>query len=274
MTDAQRLDEWQRVQRGEARVVVGARSARLRAGARPRADRRRRGARAVVQAGGARRATTRATWRSSARARAGAVCVLGSATPSLESWRARARGRYAPARAAAARAGGGRCRAVEIVDLRARARGERAAARCSRARLRAAAATSALAARRAGDPVPQPPRLRAGAVVPGAAARPLRCAQLRRRADLPPRARARWCATACCEERAAAEGLPDAAARRALRYLGVGTERVEDELAAAAARRRACARMDSDTMRRREDYEQRARAPSAAARSTCWSARR
>ena len=47
----ERFDEWARIERGEADLVVGARSAIFAPLRRPRRDRRRRGARARVQAG-------------------------------------------------------------------------------------------------------------------------------------------------------------------------------------------------------------------------------
>jgi primosomal protein N' len=107
MTDAQRLDTWLTLARGEARVVVGARSAIFA----PLADlgdrRRRREHEPSFKQSNAPRyhardvALERATL-------SGAVCVLGSATPSLESW-SRARGTPRHLRLTA-RTGGRRCR--------------------------------------------------------------------------------------------------------------------------------------------------------------------
>ena len=59
------------------------------------ADRARRRARGVVQAGDPRRATTPATWRWYGPGAENVPLVLGSATPSLESWRHRAQARRA-----------------------------------------------------------------------------------------------------------------------------------------------------------------------------------
>jgi primosomal protein N' (replication factor Y) len=92
MTPSQRLGEWRRIQRGEARLVVGARSAvfapvyRLglvvideehensyKAGNAPRYHARQVALRRAVQAG--------------------AVCVMGSATPSVEAWHLMEEGR-------------------------------------------------------------------------------------------------------------------------------------------------------------------------------------
>jgi primosomal protein N' (replication factor Y) len=58
---------------------------------------------------------------------------------------------------------------------------------------------------------------------------------------------------ACCEERSAPTACPTCT-KPGLKYLGAGSERIEHEIQklAPAARVR---RMDSDTMRRREDYE-------------------
>lgn len=85
LTASQRLGEWRRVQRGEARLVVGARSAVF-------APVYRLGMVIIdeehetsYKAGNAPRYHARqvALWRA---VRAGAVCVMGSATPSVEAW--------------------------------------------------------------------------------------------------------------------------------------------------------------------------------------------
>ncbi len=85
LTPSQRLGEWRRIQRGEARLVVGARSAVF-------APVYRLGLVVIdeehensYKAGNAPRYHARqvALWRS---VRAGAVCVMGSATPSVEAW--------------------------------------------------------------------------------------------------------------------------------------------------------------------------------------------
>ncbi|MFN8643990.1 MAG: DEAD/DEAH box helicase family protein [Candidatus Binatia bacterium] len=116
----ERWDEWRRIARGEARLVVGARSAGVRAAAAPRPDHRRRGATTPRQAGrrralpGPRRRVMRA-----------------GRSPAVRSCSARRRRRWrarptrAPA-ATAARVAGARRRArplpaVQLVDLRAHA---------------------------------------------------------------------------------------------------------------------------------------------------------
>lgn len=85
LTASQRLGEWRRIQRGEARLVVGARSAIF-------APVPRLGLVVIdeehessYKAGNAPRYHARqvALWRS---VREGAVCVMGSATPSVEAW--------------------------------------------------------------------------------------------------------------------------------------------------------------------------------------------
>ena len=115
LSDGARYDEWHRIRSGEARVVVGPRSAVF----------------APVQALGlivvdeehetsykqdhAPRYHARevAVWRGRIE---GAKVILGSATPSLESWLKVSRGEYASA-AMAYRAGAGRLPAVHLVDM-------------------------------------------------------------------------------------------------------------------------------------------------------------
>ena len=130
-------------------------------------DRGRRGARAVVQARPARRATTRATWPWSARGPRAAVCVLGSATPSLETWsRSRAGARCSAPRPAPAHQRPAACRRSRSSTCawrRAAARGEPVLGRASSP----PAEVRRPRARGAGDPVPEPARVRADPVVPG-----------------------------------------------------------------------------------------------------------
>ncbi|MEO2237183.1 MAG: primosomal protein N', partial [Candidatus Poseidoniia archaeon] len=116
MTDSARHAMWMRVKRGEARVVVGARSAvfapvqnlgvivvdeehepSFKQGNSPRYHGR---DVAVMRA-----------------QRSKAVCILGSATPSLESWRNAQEGRYRLVELMK-RVHGGRMPAIEIVDMR------------------------------------------------------------------------------------------------------------------------------------------------------------
>jgi primosomal protein N' (replication factor Y) len=116
LSDGERFDAWRQLQRGEKRIAVGARSAifapvpRLGAvvvdeehdGSYKQSEGPRYHARdvAVVRAG-----------------RAGAVCVLGSATPSLESWRNAQTGKFRLL-TLPQRVGGGALPPVEVVDLR------------------------------------------------------------------------------------------------------------------------------------------------------------
>ena len=91
----------------------------------------------------------------------GATVLLGSATPSLESWQRAEEGRYARL-AMPARIGGGALPQVRLVDMNQTAARRRAAGAVAAARGGAAAAARA---RRAEPGVPQPPRLRAGAAL-------------------------------------------------------------------------------------------------------------
>jgi len=81
------------VRAGEVGIAVGRALGRLRARAGPGRRRRRRGARLLVQAGGG-RALPRPRSRRRARPAAGAIAILGSATPSLETAHNAARGRF------------------------------------------------------------------------------------------------------------------------------------------------------------------------------------
>jgi hypothetical protein len=116
LSDGERYDAWLALRRGEKRIAVGARLGDLRAAARSRRDRRRRGARVELQAG---RGAALSCARGSDRARAaeGAVVVLGSATPSLESWTNAQSGKY-ELLTLPERAGLARLPKVAVVDLR------------------------------------------------------------------------------------------------------------------------------------------------------------
>jgi primosomal protein N' (replication factor Y) len=116
LSDGERFDAWRQLQNGEKRIAVGARSAifapvqRLgivvvdeeHDGSYKQSEGPRYHARdvAVVRA-----------------ARAGAVCVLGSATPSLESWQNAQSGKF-DLLTLPNRVGGGSLPPVEVVDLR------------------------------------------------------------------------------------------------------------------------------------------------------------
>jgi primosomal protein N' (replication factor Y) len=120
LSDGERYDAWLALRSGERRVAVGARSAVFA----PLADL---GAivvdeehEASYKQGESPRYHAREV--AIVRAReAGAVCVLGSATPSLESWENARTGKYRLL-SLPARVGGGALPKVEVVDLRANAR--------------------------------------------------------------------------------------------------------------------------------------------------------
>ena len=103
LSDGERHDEWHRIRQGRARIVIGARSAHLRAGRTAGPDRRGRGARAHLQAGGGAALPRARRGRGARRRCEGAVVVLGRATPSLESFHNCAQGQVHAAGAARAR---------------------------------------------------------------------------------------------------------------------------------------------------------------------------
>ena len=120
LSDGERLDAWRALQRGERRIAVGARSAVF-------APLRDLGAIIVDEEheGSYKQAESpryHAREVASVRARAtGALCVLGSATPSLESWVNARDGRYVLL-SLPERVGGGALPSVKVVDLRTEAR--------------------------------------------------------------------------------------------------------------------------------------------------------
>ncbi|MFT5050330.1 MAG: primosomal protein N' (replication factor Y) [Chlamydiales bacterium] len=248
MTDAQRLDMWLRTKRGEVNVVVGARSAvfapvqnlgvivvdeehepSFKQGNVPRY-----GGRDVA----VRRAQT-----------TGAVCVLGSATPSLESWVNAQSGRYELLELSR-RVNNAEMPTVEIVDMRhERSEGDSGAifSRLLITRLTDAFARGEQAIlflnRRGFAPV----------LWCRACGETVRCGQCDMSLNFHRRI-GRLVCHVCCDEQAAPKACPSCTAP-ALRYLGVGSERVEavvKELFPEARVRR----MDSDTMLRRTDYEE------------------
>ena len=123
LSEGERYDQWRQLRGGEKRIAVGARSALFAPlpdlgaivvdeehdGSYKQSDAPRYHARdlAVVRAD-----------------MAGAVCVLGSATPALESWVNAERGKFALARLPD-RVGGGRLPKVRVVDLREVRKAER-----------------------------------------------------------------------------------------------------------------------------------------------------
>ena len=245
MSDAQRLAMWKRVRRGEARVVVGARSAifaplvnlgvvvvdeehepSFKQGQAPRYH-----ARDVALA----------------RARLeNAVCILGSATPSLETWVAAKAGRHGLL-VLDKRVGEGRMPRVEVVDLRAEPGGPAALfSRPLRQRLADTLGRGEQAIlflnRRGHTPV----------LWCGACKSVVRC----ERCDAPMtlhRRIARILCHLCASELPVPKDCPMCTAP-GLGLLGAGSERVEGVLAKLFPNARL-KRMDSDTMHRREDYE-------------------
>jgi len=244
MTDAQRHDAWRMIRSGEARVVVGARSAlfapmpdlgivivdeehepSFKQGSTPRYHAR---DMAVLRARDAE-----------------AVCVLGSATPSLESWENARQGRYTLL-TMDKRVHGGRLPSVEVVDLRVE---------------------------KADGPFSGPLEL----ALKGVLERGEQAILFQNRRGFAPVLWCRACRTAvrcahcdaslvfhkrhqrvvchsCCEEQRTPTACPSCTAP-GLRFLGEGSERVEEAVLARFPAARV-ARMDSDTMHRREDYEE------------------
>ncbi|TVR69442.1 MAG: primosomal protein N' [Spirochaetaceae bacterium] len=116
LTASQRLGEWRRIQRGDARLVVGARSAVFAPLQRPGLfviDEEHENS---YKAGNAPRYHARqvALWRS---VRAGAPCVLGSATPSAEAWHLMGTGRLTR-HDLTRRLSGGSLPGIRVLDVR------------------------------------------------------------------------------------------------------------------------------------------------------------
>jgi primosomal protein N' (replication factor Y) len=248
VTDAQRLHTWKRIRAGELRVVVGARSAIFA----PVPD-----LGVIVvdeehEPSFKQASTPRYSARDLAVVRArevGASCVLGSATPSLETWQNALTGRYRHLRLDQ-RVGGGRLPAVEIVDMCQERGGEDDLPRLFSRRLEQLLADrlekkqqSILFLNRRGfSPVLWCPGCKTTVT----------CAQCDVALTFHRRIGRAVC-HACCEEIPPPKACPTCT-RPGLRYLGLGSERVEESLSAALPGARV-ARMDSDTMRRPEDYE-------------------
>ena len=247
MTHAQRLAMWRRVRQGECRVVVGARSAlfapvrdlgvivvdeehepSFKQGSTPRYHAR---DLAVVRA-----------------KRCGAVCVLGSATPSLESWANASAGRYDLIRLDR-RVHGGDPPPLQVIDMRQEVAETRSPALFSRALitglesvLERGEQAILFLNRRGWSPV----------LWCRACGETVKC----RQCDLPltyHRRLERMVCHACCEEQRPPRECPGCTSP-GLRFLGTGSEKIEDGLAVLFPGIRV-GRMDSDTMLRREDYE-------------------
>jgi len=247
LTDAQRLDMWQRTRRREFRVVVGARSAvfapvpdlgvivvdeehepSFKQGNVPRYSAR---DIAVVRA-----------------RMLDATCVLGTATPSLETWHNATSGRYQHVRLTK-RVGEGRLPRVEVVDMcqeKSNSDGLKLFSRRLESllqdRLKKRQQSILFLNRRGFAPVLWCPGCR----------ETLTCEQCDVALTFHRRIGRAVCHS-CCEELAPPKACP-ACTRPGLKYLGLGSERVEESLGALLPDANI-ARMDSDTMRRREDYE-------------------
>ena len=243
LTDAQRLDMWLRVRRGEARVVVGARSAlfapvrdlgvivvdeehepSFKQGTVPRYH-----ARDVA----VRRA-----------AMAGAVCILGSATPALESALRVERGEYELLELPE-RVSGGSLPPVDIVDLRTEPGGGVFSKRLVdllRETLERGEQAILFQNRRGFAPVLWCPGCK----------ETVRCGQCDVALTFH-RGIGRLVCHACCEERKPPRECPTCTFP-GLRAVGAGSEQVAAAIAERFPEARI-ARMDSDTMVRREDYE-------------------
>ncbi len=245
MSDAQRFSTWQRLRRREVRVVVGARSAIFA----PVPD-----LGVVVvdeehepsfKQGNVPRYHARDVAVELAR-NAGAVCILGSATPSLESWHHAHSGRYRHLKLRV-RVEGKPMPTVEIVDLRNEgARG----AKLFSARLK----FLVLRGLERGEQsiLFQNRRGFAPVLWCSGCKQTLRCENCDVSLTWHQRI-SRLVCHSCCEERVRPRVCPLCSATD-IRYLGAGSERIEDEIKLVAPKARVL-RMDSDTMRRREDYE-------------------
>lgn len=247
MTDAERLDMWNRLRRGEARVVVGARSAVF-------APIRDLGVIVVdeehepsFKQGNAPRYHARdvAVLRAQ---KESAVCILGSATPSLESWRNAQDGRYELLELRS-RVRGGPMPGVEIVDMRLEKGQDKGPPLFSRrlvqllhGALERKEQAILFLNRRGFSPV----------LWCQACKETVRCRQCDVSLTYHRRIRRAICHT-CCEEIEPPRACPTCTAP-AVRFLGFGSERVEQALARLLPDARV-SRMDSDTMLRREDYE-------------------
>ncbi|MFT4538524.1 MAG: primosomal protein N' (replication factor Y) [Planctomycetota bacterium] len=248
MTDAQRRGTWQRVHSGDVRVVVGARSALFA----PVSD-----LGVIVvdeehEPSFKQESTPRYNARDLAvvRARiAGAICILGSATPSLESWKNAQDGRYELIEMNR-RVHGGDLPPVEVIDMRQEKRTGKGTTLFSRRLLRELEGClerkeqAILFLNRRGF---------APSLWCQSCGESIRCNQCDVTLTFHQRIGRAVCHS-CCEEVRPPRECPSCTSP-ALRYLGAGSERVEEALAVLLPGARA-ARMDSDTMLRREDYEE------------------
>ncbi len=247
MTDAQRLSEWMRLKRGEVKVVVGARSAIFA----PVSDL------GVVVVDEEHEPTFKqeSTPRYQARdvaveraRRAGAICILGSATPSLESYYQAKRGEYQRL-SLPERVGGGALPTITVVNTELEKDSRSPVVLFSRQLRQAMRETIEnkeqvilFLNRRGFVPVLYCQGCRTT----------LYCEQCTLALTFHRRI-GRLICHACCRERPATDVCPTCSKPK-LSRLGLGTERIEVELRRMFPELRMH-RMDSDTMRRREDYE-------------------
>jgi primosomal protein N' (replication factor Y) (superfamily II helicase) len=248
MTDAQRREMWLKVKRGVLRVVVGARSAIFA----PVAN-----LGIIVvdeehEPSFKQESTPRYHARDVAVVRAkntNAVCVLGSATPSLETWHNAKNGRYRHLHLRE-RVSGGRMPKVEIIDLKnekPEAKGDILFSKRLKELLQRALdrkEQSILFLNRRGF---------APTLWCGACGETVRCKSCDTALTFHRRIGRAVCHS-CCEEILPPKVCPSCTAPN-LRYLGAGSERIESVITKLLPDARI-ARMDSDTMLRREDYEE------------------
>ncbi len=248
MTDGQRLAMWRSVQRGESRVVVGARSAVF-------APVRDLGVIVVdeehepsFKQGNVPRYHARDVAVMRARM-AQAVCILGSATPSLESWVNAKRERYQLVELPE-RVHGAAMPKVQVVDMRQEMAETKAPALFSRLlqtrleeTLKRGEQAILFLNRRGFAPV----------LWCRACGETVKCTDCDNSMTLHKRVGRLVCHT-CCAEIVPPAACP-ACTAPGLRFLGTGSERVEDAVSALLPTARV-RRMDSDTMLRREDYEE------------------
>jgi primosomal protein N' (replication factor Y) (superfamily II helicase) len=247
MTDVQRLEMWMRVKRGEARVVVGARSALFAPVANLGVI--------VVDEEHEPSFKQESSPRYQARdvaieraKRSDAVCILGSATPSLETWDRARRGEIGRV-LLKERVGGGRMPRVDVIDMKLEKAGPGESHLFSRhltqevdAALGRKEQAIMFLNRRGFAPVLWCPNCK----------EVVSCENCATSLTWHKRLKRAICHS-CCEEHALPKACP-ACTAPGLRMLGAGSEQVE-----AACRKRfpdaRIRRMDSDTMLRREDYE-------------------
>lgn len=247
LTDAQRREMWLKVKRGTCRVVVGARSAVFA----PVADL------GIIVVDEEHEPSFKQENSPRYHARDVAVmrarnakcaCVLGSATPALESWHNAKNGRYRHLHLRE-RVQGGKLPKVDIVDLRTEAaeiKGTPLFSRRLKELLQAAfdrKEQSMLFLNRRGF---------APTLWCGSCGEVVRCKNCDVALTFHKRIGRAVCHS-CCEEIVPPKQCPTCTSPH-VRYLGAGSERIETALAALMPDVRI-ARMDSDTMLRREDYE-------------------